>query len=72
MNCEIWVTLKRIKLAGIMEETLISEIRNFTATGYQSEIFKEFVKSTPLTLDMARNEIDDWEWVHPKDFENFG
>lgn len=46
---------------SIFEETLINDVRNFTATGYKSEAFKALIESTPYTNDMARNEVDDWE-----------
>lgn len=43
-----------------MQESLISDIRNFTATGYRSKLFDEWAKSTPYDADMARLEVDDY------------
>ena len=44
----------------MMEKTLIHHISNFTATGYRSELFNEFAKSTPYDADMGRVEVDEY------------
>lgn len=49
----------------IMEENLIAEIRNFTATGYRSELFDLWSKSVPYTEEMTRVEVDDYPLVLP-------
>lgn len=55
--------LFRGKLAGIMEESLINEIRNYTTTGYQSDAFKYLLDNTEFSLEMFRDEVIDWEYV---------
>lgn len=47
----------------IMEETLITEIRNFTATGYRSPLFDLWSKNVPYTEEMTRVEVDDYPLV---------
>lgn len=47
----------------IMEETLITEIRNFTATGYRSELFDLWSTKVPYTEEMTRVEVDDYPLV---------
>lgn len=50
----------------IMEETLITEIRNFTATGYRSPLFDLWSKQVPYTEEMTRVEVDDYPLVFIK------
>lgn len=50
----------------IMEETLITEIRNFTATGYRSELFNLWSKSVPYNEEMTRVEVDDYPLVYSR------
>lgn len=44
----------------IMEENLIAEIRNFTATGYRSPLFDMWTKSVPYTEEMTRVEVEEY------------
>lgn len=43
-----------------MEESLISEIKNFTETGYRSDLFNTWADSMPYDPEMGRNEVDDY------------
>lgn len=47
----------------IMEEKLITEIRNFSATGYKSPLFDLWSKHVPFTVDMTRDEVEDYPLV---------
>lgn len=47
----------------IMQETLITDIRNFTATGYRSPLFDLWSKNMPYTVDMTRDEVDEYPLV---------
>lgn len=47
----------------IMEETLITEIRNFTATGHRSPLFDLWSESVPYTEVMTREEVDNYPLV---------
>lgn len=47
----------------IMEETLITEIRNFTATGYRSPLFDLWSAHVPYTVEMTQDEVDDYPLV---------
>jgi hypothetical protein len=44
-----------------MQEALISDIRNFTSTGYRSDMFNQWVKQTPYESEMGIIEFDDYE-----------
>lgn len=44
----------------IMEENLITEIRNFTATGYRSKLFDLWAESVPYNVEMTRLEVDEY------------
>lgn len=46
-----------------MEEGLIAEIRNFTATGYRSDLFNTWTNLTPYNEHMGRTEVDDYTLV---------
>lgn len=52
-----------MKIAGIVQEGLIHDIQNFTATGYRSEMFDFWTKSMPYDSDMGRVEIDEYTLV---------
>lgn len=43
-----------------MEESLIADIRNFTATGYRSDLFNTWTNLTPYNEHMGRTEVDDY------------
>lgn len=47
----------------VMQENLIAEIRNFTATGYRSPLFDLWSKNVPYTEEMTRIEVDDYPLV---------
>ncbi len=51
----------------IMEETLITEIRNFTATGYRSPLFDLWSKHVPYTVEMTQDEVDEYPLVEAGD-----
>jgi hypothetical protein len=38
----------------------MNEIRNFTQTGYRSELFNQLVAALPYDSEMARNEVADY------------
>lgn len=48
----------------IMEERLIADIRNFTATGYRSSLFDLWSKNVPYTKEMTEDEVDEYPSVH--------
>lgn len=47
----------------LMEENLIAEIRNFTATGYRSPLFDLWSKNVPYTVEMTQEEVEDYPLV---------
>ena len=46
------------------EEAIISEIRNYTSTGYHSDLFNSWVKKTPYYPEMARLEVEEYPPEH--------
>lgn len=50
----------------MMEESFIREIRNFTATGFKSELLEQLVKMTPIGPEIARAELEDYLLVKEK------
>lgn len=46
-----------------MEENLITEIRNFSATGYRSKLFDLWAETVPYNVEMTRIEVDEYPLV---------
>jgi hypothetical protein len=44
----------------MIEKSVINEIQNFTATGYRSDLFNQFVKAVPYDSEMGRTEVEDY------------
>lgn len=54
----------------MMEESVIRDIKNFTDTGYKSELLKMFIKMTPIDSDMGRSELEDYLLVRNQNYQN--
>jgi hypothetical protein len=47
-------------LSDMIQEAALREFKNYTETGYRSELFNQIVASLPYSPNMARNEVDDY------------
>lgn len=45
---------------SMLEEAFITEIRNYTKTGYRSPMFDAWLKMTPIDKQMAILEVNDY------------
>lgn len=48
------------EIAGMFEEAMVNEMKNFTMTGYRSPMFDTFLRMIPIDKQMAILEIEDY------------